>query len=207
MCRCSPYNWGRYASHPWGHRSGRESSSSRGHTWEGQCRHREVDVFVNVWFWFYSGPHSPHKKAEEAEQCVHQPHIVGDAGNNGLLTVRTHGVHRRRLEHLPLQHRHRSSGPMTSHLDKLAGPGPHLSCHRMRKVTRWRGVHPTWIRDFTSRIWDPPAGLNICFLHKLSTLPGGGMGMGIGMGMGMGASPGTCGGIKPGCWASYGGGP
>lgn len=39
------------------------------------------------------------------------------------------------------------------------------------------------------------------FLDKLSTSPDVGMGMGIGMGMGMGigASPGTCGGIKPGC--------
>lgn len=88
-------------------------------------------------------PHSPHKKAEEAEECVHQPHVVGDAGDDGLLTVRTHGVHRRRLEHLPLQHRHRGGGRVSSHLDKRAGTGPHLSRHWMRKVTRWRGVHRT----------------------------------------------------------------
>lgn len=90
-------------------------------------------------------PHSPHKEAEEAEQRVHEPHVVGDAGDDGLLTVRTHGVHRRCLEHLPLQHRHRGGGPVASHVDKLtrSRTGTHLSRHRMRKVTRRRGVHPT----------------------------------------------------------------
>lgn len=97
-------------------------------------------VLVLVVFW----PHSPHKEAEEAEQRVHEPHVVRDAGDNGLLTVRTHGVHRRRLEHLPLQHRHRGGGRVTSHVDKLTGTRTrtHLSCHWMKKVTRWR-VDPT----------------------------------------------------------------
>lgn len=68
---------------------------------------------------------------------------MGDASDDGLLTVRTYGVDRRRLEHLPLQHRHRGGTRVTSHVDKLTRSGTHLSCHRMRKVARWRGVHPT----------------------------------------------------------------
>ena len=38
--------------------------------------------------------HSPDKDAEEAEECVHEADVVGDAGDDCLLTVRTHGLHR-----------------------------------------------------------------------------------------------------------------
>lgn len=35
-----------------------------------------------------------YKEAEEAEKCVHESDIMGDAGDDCLLTVRTHGLHR-----------------------------------------------------------------------------------------------------------------
>lgn len=77
MCRCSPYNWGRYASHPWGHRSGRESSSSRGHTWEGQCRHRQFNVFVRCLWMCGSGcipgPTHPTKKQKRQNNVFISP--------------------------------------------------------------------------------------------------------------------------------------
>lgn len=34
-----------------------------------------------------------YKKAEEAEECVHEADVVGDAGDDSLLTVRTHSLH------------------------------------------------------------------------------------------------------------------
>lgn len=36
---------------------------------------------------------TPYEEAEEAEECVHEADIVGDAGDDCLLTVRTHGLH------------------------------------------------------------------------------------------------------------------
>lgn len=35
-----------------------------------------------------------YKEAEEAEECVHEADVVGDASDNGLLTVRTNSLHR-----------------------------------------------------------------------------------------------------------------
>lgn len=91
----------------------------------------------------------PHKEAEEAEQRVHESNVVGDAGDDRLLTVRTHCLNRRGLEHFSLQHCHggRSSRRsqdgrcMTFHVDKWTGT--HLSGHGMMKVNRWRQVHAT----------------------------------------------------------------
>lgn len=37
---------------------------------------------------------TPYEEAEEAEECVHEAGIVGDAGGDRLLAVRTHGLHR-----------------------------------------------------------------------------------------------------------------
>lgn len=37
---------------------------------------------------------TPHKEAEEAKECVHESDVVGDAGDDCLLTVRTHSLHR-----------------------------------------------------------------------------------------------------------------
>lgn len=34
-----------------------------------------------------------YKEAEEAEECVHEADVVGDAGDDSLLTVRTHSLH------------------------------------------------------------------------------------------------------------------
>lgn len=36
---------------------------------------------------------TPYKEAEEAEECVHEADIVGDAGDDCLLTVWTHSLH------------------------------------------------------------------------------------------------------------------
>lgn len=96
-----------------------------------------------------------YEEAEEAEECVHEADVVGDAGDDRLLTVRTHGLHRGGLEHFPLQHGHRggcSRGGqdgrrVTPHVDKVTGTGAHLSRHRVRKVARRRGVGATlWQR-------------------------------------------------------------
>lgn len=100
----------------------------------------------------------PHKEAEEAEQRVHESDIVGDAGDDRLLTVRTHGLNRRGLEHFSLQHCHcgRSSWRsqdgrcVTSHVDKRTGT--HLSGHGMVHATRWRRVHAArWRRIHAAR--------------------------------------------------------
>lgn len=85
--------------------------------------------------------YSPYKEAEEAEECVHEAHIVGDAGDDGLLTVRTHSLHRVGLEHLPLQDGHsggssrrsQDGGCVPPHVDKVTGTRAHGSRHR--KVT------------------------------------------------------------------------
>lgn len=37
---------------------------------------------------------TPYKEAEEAEECVHEADIMGDAGDDCLLAVRTHSLHR-----------------------------------------------------------------------------------------------------------------
>lgn len=98
---------------------------------------------------------TPYKEAEEAEECVHESDVVRYAGDDGLLTVRTHSLHRRGLEHFPLQHGHgggcswRSQDGccMTPHVDKVTGTGAHLSWHRVRKVTgRRRVVCTCWWR-------------------------------------------------------------
>lgn len=99
---------------------------------------------------FWTVTYLPHKEAEEAEQCVHESDIVGDAGDDCLLTVRTHSLHRWGLEHFPLQYGHRGRCSwrsqdgrcVTSHVDKVTGTRTHLSCHRVRKVTgrRWVGA-------------------------------------------------------------------
>ena len=93
----------------------------------------------------------PYKEAEEAEECVHEADIVGDAGDDRLLTVRTHGLHWRGLEHFPLQHSHSGGCPRRSqdgrcvapHLvDKVTGAGAHVSWHRVTKMTggHWVGT-------------------------------------------------------------------
>lgn len=94
--------------------------------------------------------YSPDEEAEEAEQCVHESHVVRDAGDDGLLTVWTHSLHRRRLEHLPLQHRHGGGATwsqdgrrVASHVDEGPRPGTHVSGRRVRVVARWRNVGAT----------------------------------------------------------------
>lgn len=37
---------------------------------------------------------TPYKEAEEAEECVHESDVMGDASDDGLLTVRTYSLHR-----------------------------------------------------------------------------------------------------------------
>lgn len=37
---------------------------------------------------------APYKETEEAEERVHEPDIMRDAGDDRLLTVRTDGLHR-----------------------------------------------------------------------------------------------------------------
>lgn len=90
--------------------------------------------------------HLPNKEAEEAEECVHEADIVGDAGDDCLLTVRTHSLHRCGLEHFPLQYGHsggcswrsQDSRCVTSHVDKVTRTRAHLSWNRVRIVTgRW----------------------------------------------------------------------
>lgn len=56
-------------------------------------------------------PHVPNEAAEETQQEVHKPDLVGDLGDDGLLAVRTHGRNGGRLEKLPLQHRHSRRRP------------------------------------------------------------------------------------------------
>lgn len=36
---------------------------------------------------------TPYEEAEEAEECVHESDIVGNTGDDCLLTVRTHSLH------------------------------------------------------------------------------------------------------------------
>lgn len=76
MCRCSPYSSGRCVSHPWGHQSGRESSSSQGHTWEGERRHTVCcicQMSANMWFWLYSDPTHPTKKQKRQNSVFMSP--------------------------------------------------------------------------------------------------------------------------------------
>lgn len=95
---------------------------------------------------------TPNKEAEEAEECVHEADIVADAGDDRLLAVRTHSLHRRGLEHFPLQYSHgggcswrsQDGRCVTSHVDKVAGTRTHLSWHWVRKVARRRWVGSTW---------------------------------------------------------------
>lgn len=95
--------------------------------------------------------YSPDEEAEEAEQGVHQSHVVGDAGDDGLLTVWTHRLHRRRLEHLPLQHRHRGGATRSQDRRRVAPhvdegprpPGAHVSRRWVRVVARWGNVGAT----------------------------------------------------------------
>lgn len=96
---------------------------------------------------------APDEEAEEAEQRVHESHVVRDAGDDGLLTVWTHSLHRRGLEHLPLQHRHGGGAAwgqdgrrVASHVDEGPRPGTHMSGRRMREVARWMNVGATWWR-------------------------------------------------------------
>lgn len=94
-----------------------------------------------------------HKEAEQTEKGVHEPHVVADAGNNGLLAVWTHRLHRRRLEHLALQHRHCGGSPRGSNHCRrvtrggaiVTGPWSKLPWHVVRKVTRWRVVATMWV--------------------------------------------------------------
>lgn len=96
---------------------------------------------------------TPHKDAEEAEECVHESDVVGNAGDDCLLTVRTHRLHRRGLEHFPLQYSHgggcsrrsQDGRCVTSHMmDIVTGTLTHLSWHRVGEVTGWRWVVATW---------------------------------------------------------------
>lgn len=117
------------------------------------------------WFWqredvLVFSRYSPDKEAEEAEQRVHESHLVGDAGDNGLLTVWTHSLHWRGLEHLPLQHRHgggtargQDSRRVASHMDEGPRPGTHVSRCRMREVARWRNVGTTCGGKQTVGLW------------------------------------------------------
>lgn len=92
----------------------------------------------------------PHKEAEEAEQRVHESDIMGDAGDDCLLTVWTHSLHWRGLEHFPLQYSHcgrcswrsQDSRRVASHVDKVTGTRTHLSWHRV-KVSGWRWIGAT----------------------------------------------------------------
>lgn len=118
---------------------------------------------------------TPYKEAEEAEECVHEPDIVGDAGDDCLLTVRTHSLHRRGLEHFPLQYGHsgccswRSEDGrcVTSHVDKVTGTRTHLSWHHVGEVTGWRVEVATWWRwrhwhrhgSFSRDMWGKEAWL------------------------------------------------
>lgn len=71
-----------------------------------------------------------------------------NAGDNGLLAVWADGLHRRGLEHLPLQYSHcggctrrsQDSGRVTSQRAKVTGPRAKLPWHGMGKVTWWRVV-------------------------------------------------------------------
>lgn len=95
--------------------------------------------------------HLPHEEAEEAEECVHQANIVGDASDDGLLAVWTHRLHRRGLKHLPLQYSHGGGRPcgcqdgrcVAPHMGKVTGCRAKLSWHRMWEMTGWR-VEATW---------------------------------------------------------------
>lgn len=77
---------------------------------------------------------------------------MGDAGDDGLLTVWTHGLHWCGLEHFPLQYSHsggcswrsQHSRCVAPHVDKVTGTRTHLSRHGVRKVPRWRWVMATW---------------------------------------------------------------
>lgn len=103
---------------------------------------------------------TPYKEAEEAKECVHESDVMGDAGDDCLLTVRTHSLHWRGLKHFSLQNGHSGgcSGRsqdgrcVTSHVDKGTGTRTHLSWHRVRKVTgrRWV-VAPWWWRRHRHR--------------------------------------------------------
>lgn len=93
----------------------------------------------------------PYKEAEQAEECVHEANIVRDAGDDCLLTMWTHSLHWRGLEHFPLQHSHsggcswrsQDGRSVTTHVDKMTGTRAHLSWHRVRKVTGWWRVVAT----------------------------------------------------------------
>lgn len=84
---------------------------------------------------------SPHEEAEETEEGVHEAHVVGDARDDGLLAVRTHRLHRRRLEHLALQHGHRGGAARRGHdggrrvaAHVHEGAGAHVARHGVREV-------------------------------------------------------------------------
>lgn len=93
----------------------------------------------------------PDEETEEAEECVHEADIVRDVGDDGLLAVWTHGLHRRGLKHLPLQYGHSGGGTgrsqdgrrVSSHVDEVTGTRTHVSRHRLSKVSRRRWVGAT----------------------------------------------------------------
>ena len=67
---------------------------------------------------------------------------MGDAGDDGLLAVWTHSLHRGRLEHLPLQdgdgrgrtRGRQNGGRVTGHVTWTRAK---LAWHGLRKVTGW----------------------------------------------------------------------
>lgn len=97
-------------------------------------------------------PYLPNEETEEAEECVHETHIVRDAGHDRLLTVWTNCLHRWRLEHFPLQYGHGGGPPRRSqdgccvapHVNKVTGAGAHVSRHRVRIMTRRWWVNATF---------------------------------------------------------------
>lgn len=87
---------------------------------------------------------TPYKKAEEAEERVHEADVVGDAGDDGLLTVWTDGLHWCGLEHFSLQHGHSGGsswrGQNCGTVDEGTRAWSHLSRHWVRVVTGMRRV-------------------------------------------------------------------
>lgn len=94
--------------------------------------------------------HSPYKEAEQAEECVHEANVVGNAGDDCLLAVWTHSLHRRGLEHFPLQYRHGGGCTwwtqdcccLSSHVHKVAGAWTHLTWYWASEVPgrQWVGA-------------------------------------------------------------------
>lgn len=94
---------------------------------------------------------TPYKEAEEAEECIHETDVMRDAGDDGLLTVWTDGLHWCGLEHFSLQHsnsggcswRGQHCGCVAPHGNEGTRAWTHLSRHRVRVMARRRRVVDT----------------------------------------------------------------